>query len=640
MNDKLNSIYIDFQNAKRYKEDVDKNISKWRDEYNGEPYGNEIEGKSQIVWKLIKKHGEILIANLSKPLLSGSSIISTKPRTANDVYKAELDEKMLNYFFNREFDKVKFIKTLLNVMVKEGTAIVKVSWEKNTYNNRPYADVLYNEDVFTEPNAVSIEDSNYIIHRFETTFEKLESDKRYNKDSINKFKAIFDKDEFGSINDQAIADDMHDRMTYLTEGGSFKKIYVYEYWVKSKDGIKIISFLNSGAEIEIIAEEKFEYNWFPFIEFQLYLDEFKIWGRSLSDVITDEQKFMTSIVRGVIDNMALSNNGQKFVRKGALDSVNFKNLMEGKSVIEVNSTEALQNVVFDGRFNELPQSVYNLLQIIEGQAEGLTGVSKMMQGLHDISTESATSSQIMMSQSQIRLLDIEENIKSSLTKMFSFWIEMIIDYIEDKQMLQITGTTFIEQKDKLIRKLTKQYQVDKMPKDTQIKAMQLIMKEANDIFDKKTSKYDLKIEIATDGLKQIKINQINMLLQQSGPLIQAGAIPPKVVQQLAAQLFELFDYPDIAKETREFEPQPDPMQQQMMQLQMAELEAKARKEDALAKNALARTEQTMVGTEKDKMSAEADVLNKYADVQKKLAETHEKETNAREKANVNNINEQ
>ena len=612
-------IQEDFKNSQLFKEDINKDISQWRDIYDGKPYGNEIEGRSQIVWKLVQKHGKILVANLAKPLLTGSSVIRIEPRTANDVVKAKLDQKLLDFFFNKRFDKVKFIRTLLNVMVKEGTAIVKVSWEKNKYFNRPYSDVVYNEDIFTQPNAISIKDSDYIIHRFETTFDELESDAKYNQEAIRRFKSVFDKDELTTIEDIAVGDDIHNRKFYLEDNDYRKKIFVYEYWYKSKDGIKIISFLNKGEEVEIIAEEDFEYDWFPFVEFPLYDNEFSIWGESLASIIEDEQKFMTSIVRGVIDNMALSNNGQKFIRKGALDSVNFKRLMEGKPVVEVNATEALQNVVVDGSFNELPSAVYNLLQVIETQAEGLTGVSKMMQGLQDVNNSSATASQIVMSQSQIRLLDIENNISNGLREMFSMWVEMINDYIDEKTMYQITGTTIKEEKAKLTEKLKKEFQVDQMPDDVKVKAMQIIANEVEEVFNKKTTKYDIDISIATDGAKQVKINQINMLMQQSAPLVQAGAIPPDIIRKLSAKLFELFDYPDLAKETEEYQPQPDPMQQQMMQLEMAEKQAKAKKEEALAQNALARTQQTMVKAQKEKIFTEPELINKYAEANQKNA---------------------
>lgn len=44
----------------------------------------------------------------------------------------------------------------------------------------------------------------------------------------------------------------------------------------------------------------------------------------MQELLSDTQKMKTAIFRGIIDNMALSNNAQKGIRKGALDVFNKK----------------------------------------------------------------------------------------------------------------------------------------------------------------------------------------------------------------------------------------------------------------------------------------------------------------------------
>jgi len=610
-------IQKDLEYAKQYKQEINEKIKKWIDEYEGKPYGNEIDGRSKIVWKLIKKHGEILVANLAKPLLYGTNLISLDPRTKYDEVKSRIDEKLINYFFNKEFDKTTFIKNMIRVPTKEGTCIIKVSWERTNRVNRPYAEVLFNEDVFTDPDAQTIEDCKFIIHRYKTTYEDLEKNPIYSQEAIERFKAIQNsKTSFDDID--VMSEDLHNRTTLGSLNKEDDGLFLYEYWYKKGDKIYVTSFLNDDTETIILSDEEFEYEWYPFVSIPFYEEEYKIWGRGLADIISDEQKFMTSVVRGVIDNMALSNNGTKFVKKGALDAINFKNLMEGKPVVEVNASDDVSRVIRDGSFNELPAMVYNLLQIIENQAEGLTGVSKMMQGLQDIRDAKATTAQLVMTQSQIRLLDLENNIANGLTKLVRMWLEMIMDYITEEQMFQITGTTFAEEKAKLTEQLKKEYKVDEMPPDVQQKAMMLIIAEVERIFDKKTVKYDINITIGTDGLKQAKINQINMLMQQSSALVQAGIVPQEIMRQLMAKLFELFDFYDLAEKIKTYEPKPDPLQQQMMQIQLQAELAKAKKDEALAQNALARTEMTAIKAQKEYAKLDPELAKEYAEVLEKI----------------------
>jgi len=659
-------IQISYQEASEYKSEINKKIQDWLDLYDGKPLGNEVDGRSKIVWKLIKKQGKTLSANLAKPFLSSSNIVSLEPRTKNDVIKAKIDEKLLNYFWDKEFNKVKFINTLTDIPVKEGTAFIYVSWDKEVVKNeqtvsvqdpsvldrfvqkgakvtqtedgkhkitfekvirnRPHSQIIPNEDIFTDPTAYSIDECRYIIVRYPTTKEDLLSDPIYDKETVEKF---FSKQSH-TVGSESV-DDLHDRDLWRLDTEDNKdenqdKIYVYEHWYREKGKIKIKFFLsNSTTDVEVIGSKDYDFNWYPFIDVPLFDKEFSIWGDALAELIADEQKFMTSIVRGVIDNMSMSNNGTKFVRKGALDAINYKRLMSGHPVVEVNATGIpLNQVVVDGHFNELPSSVYNMLQIIENQAEGLTGVNKTMTGVSGRELNSPASNfQSMMSQAQVRLLMFTINIQDGLRRMLCKWLQMMMKYLSDEEIEKITGVNIPELKAKETMKLAREFGVEELPEDVKQKAMLLIAKEVEDMFSRSDSKYDIKFRVGTDGLKSIKINQINMLMQQAGSLVQAGACPPDVVQKLLAKLTELLEYPELADEIANYQPQPDPMAQQMAQVQLTKEMAEAKKSEALAQNALARTKQTEVKAQKEALSIDADIANKYAEVLNKVKDKNE-----------------
>ena len=50
----LQSLKADLKAAERLKQDNDDKIARWRNEYDGKPYGNEVKGKSTIVSRDIK----------------------------------------------------------------------------------------------------------------------------------------------------------------------------------------------------------------------------------------------------------------------------------------------------------------------------------------------------------------------------------------------------------------------------------------------------------------------------------------------------------------------------------------------------------------------------------------------------------
>jgi hypothetical protein len=165
-----------------------------------------------------------------------------------------------------------------------------------------------------------------------------------------------------------------------------------------------------------------------------------------------------------------------------------------------------------------------------------------------------------------------------------------------------------------------EYNVEELPEESAQQVMMLIIREIDDMFNMKDLKYDVKMKVGTDGLKEIKIAQINMLMQQSASLLQFQVVPPKVLGMLLADMAEAMDRPDIAKEILGFTPQPDPMQQEMAMAELDKKKAEGAKDMALAENAQARTIESKAKAAQMAANIKPDVLNKMADARKKVAD--------------------
>ncbi len=75
------------------------NRDSWRDQYNGEPYGNEQDGKSSLVSRDIKRQDEWQHASVKDPFVSDADIVKCKPITFEDKQAADQNELILNYQF-------------------------------------------------------------------------------------------------------------------------------------------------------------------------------------------------------------------------------------------------------------------------------------------------------------------------------------------------------------------------------------------------------------------------------------------------------------------------------------------------------------------------------------------------------------
>ena len=97
-----------------------------------EPFklGKKDKNRSTVQPKLIRKQAEWRYASLSEPFLSESNIFRINPITYEDNYAAKQNELVLNYQFNTQINKIKFIDEYVRAAVDCGTAIIRVSWEE------------------------------------------------------------------------------------------------------------------------------------------------------------------------------------------------------------------------------------------------------------------------------------------------------------------------------------------------------------------------------------------------------------------------------------------------------------------------------------------------------------------------------
>ncbi len=651
-------------------------VSEWISAYDGDPIGNEDPSKSQIVWKLIRKQGETLISNLAKPFLGAHEIVDLDPLTSKDALKAPIYTKIVNHFWSKEMNNNTFVKSISRLAVKEGTTFIRVGWDKKVeenkeivpgnipqqmierlmsqgaeirkledgrleikktkiLHNKPTAKPLRLEDVYFDPTADSFEEIKFFAFDFVTSISELRNQEHlYPKEAVDKLeKEIASQDD----NQHNSYEESHqyNRYSFEFQDNPRKKVRLTEYWGewdfegngKTESGMCLTAKYGEKRVLIRMEKNKLPFKEKPFICIPLVEKEFSVYGDALASMIEDEQNFYTSIVRGIIDNMAMSNNGTKFVRKNALDSTNFQRMLDGERVVEVNTNESINATIMDGSFNQLPSDVYNTLALIENQSESLTGVSKMMQGIS--STEMKASSanfSAVMSQSQIRLLDMTTSVTNGLRRMFYMWISMAVEYLSFEEIQDITGYYIPEMKVRETKRIATEMGLEELPEEQQREAMALVIREVEDLFNMKDLKYDIKMKVGTDGLKEIKIAQTNMLMQQLPGLIQMGAADPKLAQLLLGDMMENMDRPDLAKIAIEYQAQPDPMQQEMQKAELDKVKSESTKNNALAGNAAGRTKNEQLEAENTERNRGIETEGKAIDNAGKMAKISQDET--------------
>lgn len=551
----LKALKADYEASRVQHDNQMAKIKVYRNEYDGKPYGNEVKGRSRIVSRDIKKQSEWQHSTLLAPFVSTPDIVKVAPVTWEDVEAARQSETLLNYQFCRQFGRYNFMRKALKVLDTEGTLVVQTGWdyeeeevevevpmigidfmgnevivgtetqtEIKIIRNQPTAVVCRNEDIFIDPTCMDDMDKcQFVVHRYETDLSTLRKDGRYK--NLNK---LVTDGESSALNDYDY--DPEDETQFRFEDDPRKKIMVYEYWGNydiDEDGeVEPIVCAWVGNVVIRLQTNPYPDKKPPFLVVPYNSVPFQIYGESDSELLSDSQKIKTAITRGIIDNMAKSNNGQKGIRKGALDATNRKKFINGED-FEFNGTP---NDFWDGSFNAIPQSAFNMLGMVTNEIESLSATKSFSQGITGNSLGStATGTKGALDATSIRKMDRVRNVSENLIKpLLRKWLAYSAEFMEESEIVRVTNDQFVE-----IRK------------------------------DDLLGNVDLDIQVSTAEDNASKAQELAFMLQTLG---QAMDAPMR--NMIMAEIARLHDMPMLEKQLREYQPQPDPAAEQAKQLEI------------------------------------------------------------------------
>ena len=604
-NELLSRLKDDLKAADRLRQEWFNKIQDYRNESEGRPYGNETKGKSKIVSKDIKKQREWMLPTLADPFLSSPDIIRCNPVTYEDVLAARQNELLLNTQFCRKFPRYNFMMKALKVLATEGTLVVQTGWdyedeeietmveavvnhpetgeeiiamtkEKVTRvkKNQPTATVCRNEDIYLDPTCMDDMDKcQFVIHRYETDLSTLKLDGRYkNLDKVVEQEGA--KYDYGYL--------PQDHTYFKFNDQARKKMIVYEYWGNydiNEDGIaEPIVCAWIGNTIIRLSSNPYPDNKPPFIVVPFNAVPFQLHGEGLADVIGDNQKVKTAIVRGVIDNMAQSNNGQVGMRKGALDIANRKKFLEGRN-FEYNGTP---NDFWQGSYNQIPGSAFDVLNIMNNEIESQTGVKSFSGGISGNALgTTATGARGALDATATRRISLVRNVAENLIKpLMRKWMAYNYEFLEEEEIVRITNEEFVP-----IRR------------------------------DDLEGNIDIDISISTAEDNSAKAQELSFLLQTMGPNQDF-----EINKLLMGEIARLSRMPELEKKIMAHQPQPDPMAEQAKQLEMAkmQLEIELMKAEIRDRNARAGENEIDADVKRAKMETEKAKARKLASESDKI----------------------
>jgi hypothetical protein len=244
------------------------------------------------------------------------------------------------------------------------------------------------EEFFVDRNARSVDDFFVIGHRTDLTVGDL-------------LAMGFDEDDLQGITGTMSTIESEaefERRGYAVDEDddesvdpTSKKVVVTEAYMKvdaEGTGVpQLHQFILAGAGYKMLSYELADE--VPFAIFEVDPEPHAFFGRSLVDLVMDDQDAATAMLRGVLDNVALTNNPGLEIVDGQVSVDDLLNNEIGR-IVRVKQAGAIrEQVVPFTAGNTLPA-----LQYFDGLVDNKTGVSKAAQGLDPDVLQSASATAV------------------------------------------------------------------------------------------------------------------------------------------------------------------------------------------------------------------------------------------------------
>jgi hypothetical protein len=294
------------------------------------------------------------------------------------------------------------------------------------------------EEFFVDRNATSLEDAYVVAHRTEMRVGDLVA-MGYDFDEVLQFDSLTS----GSTgNDMEIYERkgyMEDDQDESAADPSMKLVLVTEAYMKMDiegTGVPMLyKFLLGGTNYELIDYELWDE--IPFAVFEVDPEPHAFYGRSIADLVINDQDAATSMLRGILDNVALTNNPRLEVLD---DMVNIDDVLNNEigAIMRSRQIGSVQPMAVPF----VAGSTLPALQYLDQLTETKTGVSRASLGLDPdvLQNTSATAAKLAQSGGQGQVEVIARNLaETGMRRLFKLMLKLLVKNSPEQQLMRLQG---------------------------------------------------------------------------------------------------------------------------------------------------------------------------------------------------------
>ena len=579
--------------------------------YYSEPFGNEVEGRSQYVDSTVQDTIEWIKPSLMRVFASGDELVQFEPNSPAEVDMAKQATDYVNYVLQRQHNGWEILYQWFTDALLQKNGIIKVWWDdydeyvreeyrnlsdvefealvvnedveivehseypveggyyhdcvvkRIQYNGQVYIENIPPEEFLINREAKTIEDARFICHRIKKTLSELRQ--MYPDIDPDDLKGGDIGNPMWSTERQArysfdSTEDFWNTDSTAAPEESMTEYWLYESFIRTDYDGDGIAELRKVCTVGTTILANDEIDNMPFISLTPIKIPHKFFGLSVADLVMPLQKIKSTLIRNLLDNMYNQNYGRFAVLEG---QANLDDLLTARpgGIVRVKSPNAVTPLPNPS----LEPFAFNMVQYMDQVGEARAGVSATSQGLNDKAltshtTASAVNAVMTAAQSRVELIArqfAETGVKDLMCRIY----ELLVKNMDRKRVV----------------KLRREW-IEVDPRSW-------------------ADRMDATVSVALGhGNKDQQVMQLTQLVNMAADASGTGLVSPENMYNLTASLLKSMGYQNvddyITPPDRQPQPQPDPMQEATLEaikvdtaVKQGELEVKKMKAETDANEA-------------------------------------------------------
>ena len=465
--------------------------------YRGEPFGDEEEGRSQVVSMDVRDTVQAIMPSLMRIFHGSERTVEFAPNGPEDVAAAEQATAYVNFIMNRDNDGFLVTHSAFKDALIRKVGIIKAYWDDQTKfethdltgiddaglaaiaadpaaeievvasepmgepqmdpmtgaimpppmmhsirvtyvhpDGRVKIEAVPPEEFLISREAKSVDEADFVAHRRIVTVSELVA-MGYDQDDVEGLASAHDDMNTNVeryTRNSALTNEMNER-----NDPAMRKVLYVESYIRvdyDQDGIaELRKICTAGDGKKILANEPVAIA--PFATFCPDPEPHDFFGMGIFEAVADIQRIKSSIMRNTLDSLAMSIHPRVAIVEGMVNVDDVMNTETG-AIIRQRAAGQVQPMTMPF----VGQQAFPVLQYMDELKEARTGISKASAGLDagalQSSTASAVQATVSAAQQHIELI-ARIFAETGMKRLYKLILQLVTSHQDRERMVRLSN---------------------------------------------------------------------------------------------------------------------------------------------------------------------------------------------------------